>query len=147
MFYPALFTNQFNTAFDELSQIHNALINNHGGVLQLHTNDECGFNLLHDDTEYSPIGSYISLDTNEFTDSYRVGVSPVAPKDDFMIEDSAGRNIPIQWGDIDQMITALQELKERNYDVILKAKECEDEEKQERIKELEEELAKLKNNA
>lgn len=145
MFYPRLFNTQFNAAFDELSKIHDALMDaSNSGYLQLHTDDEYTYNLLTNPKEYYSVGMYLSLDANEPTDAYRVGPSPINEEDDFIIEDSAGRNIPIQWGDIDSLITTLQELKEERYDTILKAKEVQDSLHQERINELEAELNKLK---
>lgn len=140
------FNSNFNTAFDELSKIHDALMNGNA-MLQLHEDSDYTYNLLTKNVPYISVGNFTSDLTNESTDSYRVGVSPKAPDVDFMIEDCAGRSIPFMWSDIDELIVALQDLKEKNYKRILKSKELEDDYNQDRIKELEDELNRLKKAA
>lgn len=141
--FPYVFTNDFDNLFKSMKKIHNQL-NEGNGILKIEHTDDYKYNKLTNDYVSGP--QYEKIDGVK-EDMWRVGSSSVNPKEDFMIEDSTGRYIPFEWYNIDSLIKALKEAKEKYDHLVMESKQKEKEYKtnekieiQNKINELQEQL-------
>lgn len=127
------FNNTFDRIYNEMQELHNKI---HDSYLE-----DLTFKILTDP------GKYIASESKyENEDTWRVGPAMLAGEE-FIIEDNVGRNIPIMWSDLPDLLKALESLSERHKEDVSRVAREEEEDRQKLIEELTEQLRELKDKA